>query len=226
MSCAHAGPTLSQKATAAARREICRNPARSPGLVTGRACHRSGRRRGARLEGSWRVGCLGVVDVSCGGDGCDPVYGSGVVVADGADGPAGGFAGVVAAGADGAAVAVAGRAAVGPAVDVVDLADRRITIRRAAVLVADGDQVGEEPVEASSPRIAADKHAAGRGGEQPAAKQATPCSTCLSGRGFPGASRAAPLVTLVSRRLSQRAKPHAAIVRGIERSAGLSEESR
>ena len=65
--------------------------------------------------------------------------------------PAGHLADVVAAGADPAPVGQAGGAARAVGVDVVEVADRGVAERvAAAAVVADSDQVGQRPVEASA----------------------------------------------------------------------------
>ena len=78
----------------------------------------------------------------------------------GCDPPAGHFPNVVAAGADAASVGEGGGSAVAVAGDVVDVANRRVTERVTAGLVAQTDEFGQPSVEEAPARIAADKQAA------------------------------------------------------------------
>src|SRR6478672_2526387 len=119
-----------------------------------------------RLRPSGRVGRPAEVVVAGGGGDFDPVGAAVVESGDQGDLPAGHLADEVAAGADAAAVGEGGGAAVGVAVDVVEVPDRRIAVRVAAVLVAEGDELAEPALEAAAVRVAADQ-LAGRAGEQP-----------------------------------------------------------
>ena len=85
------------------------------------------------LSSSWRVGCLADVVVSGGGGGLHPVVAGEAESVDEGDLPAGHLADEVAAGADAAAVRQGGGASVGVPVDVVDLPDRGVAVRVAAV---------------------------------------------------------------------------------------------
>jgi hypothetical protein len=88
------------------------------------------------------------------------------VVGDGG-GPAGHFADVVAAGAQPAAVGQGAGSAIDPAMDVVEVADRRVAVGVAAGAVSQPDQGAQGAVEASPEPIPTDDRPAGRAGEQP-----------------------------------------------------------
>ncbi len=78
------------------------------------------------------------------------------------DGEAGHLAGVVAALAEAAAVRQGGGSAVGIRPDVIQVADRGVAERVAALLVAVDQQPGERAVEPAPPRVAVSNHAGGR----------------------------------------------------------------
>ena len=74
---------------------------------------------------------------------------------DGLDIPARHLTRIVAAFAFAAAIGVDRETAIGVALNVVDMADRRVTERIAAALIPKYDQLSQEPVEAAAARITA-----------------------------------------------------------------------
>ena len=78
----------------------------------------------------------------------------------GSDPPARHFSNEVAAGADAAPDAEGGGSAVAVAGDVVDVANRRVTERVTAGLVAQADEFGQPSVEVAPSGVAADNRAA------------------------------------------------------------------